>query len=372
MANVFSRLYLGDVAYSSGNLAFRKLQKNTPGIDMDVFFDFKIVGNNTTNEGGGRDHNPFTLANQGSDKNVVFTSYKNSNSYGRVETVEGQGLIASHYTTSSSYNGSGGFTLSNLSSELLAGAKTIAFRLTAGKLLSGKNAQILTPNSISKGSLGIGASNNENPYHAYMRAVGGGGYDVASAVDADYSTNGTHFACFGGAKDIIGRNVIITVGSKEKPSPMRIYVDGELAALFDIPGSGNQMDYFDLTSGDGKLRCFASTASGSSCQDWESYTLSYFGMMCGELTAEEVRTLNGHLNALGGPVDDGNLSVEDGVYEGQLSKVAAFVASKGLNDVLCVADVDGQMFSVPGGELANHFASMGFAAEDIVRFEYPT
>lgn len=63
---------------------------------------------------------------------------------------------------------------------------------------------------------------------------------------------------------------------------------------------------------------------------------------------------------------------KDGVYEGPLSKVASFVAAKGLDNAMCVAEVDGTRFNVRGRDLAGHFGSVGFVAEDIVRFEYPT
>lgn len=288
MSSKFSWLLPGDVVASNDNCTLRRLEHR---VDMDfsfldVFFDFKRVGSKS---GDG-----FVLANQGGSVGVTMVSEEGL--WGSVSVAEGVGFIITHPDGAGS-TGTGCFNLLGVDNGLAAGAKTIAFRVSSGvSFWIGYNAQILAPNSSTTGYLGVGASDNVYPFHAYARASGNN-YFLASAVDTNYSVNGTHFAWRDGAKNLVEKNIIITCGSKENPSPIKIYIDGALAGIFDIAGSGQALGYMDLTSTDGIIRCFGAKPSSGS-QNFAKCTVSYFAMARGEMSASEVAELNNALNKI--------------------------------------------------------------------------
>ena len=296
MQYVYSHLYPGDVVKSSGNHVLRKMQTNRIAEvpDLDVFFDFKIVGNNkfTGNK------KTLTLANQGTDPAVSFASNIGA-TYGVLETIRGLGLKASSQTTAVISFTSAGFNLLGVADDLAAGPKTIAFRISDATPITGnnaKNAQILTPNSSNYASFGVGASTAEQAYHAYARWVGSSDFALARSLDLNWSINGSHFAWFGAINNINDKNVIITAGSEAEPSPVKIYIDGALVAAFDFEAA--PVNYLDLRSTDGIIRCFKSAKTGTSTQDWAKYTMSYFGMTRGEMDADEVKKLNRQLSLI--------------------------------------------------------------------------
>ena len=368
MANIFSRRLLGDVVFAAGNRVFRKLQESVPLPPMDVFFDFRNVGNNLARHGTG-----FTLPNQGTDANVSFAScfpYSTANLNPYLETVEGEGLKTyCDYGPGHSYFKTAGFNVVGLDEAFMRGAKTVFFKMSAASTYPARYVQIVAHNSATNAMIGLTPQSNGYNYHDFfVKENDGGAENKALALTDSFKTSKSVVGLpTAGSTDtrFSDLDVIITIGSEEEPSPAKIYIGGELVGIFE------GANYCDLYSSDGLLRCFVSTTKWNSSQDFISYTIPYFGMIRGELSEDEVKALHDQLGA-GGDLDDGNLSDIPGVYEGPLSKVGTFVSVHGLSDVLCVADIDGQMLSVPGGELTNHFASFGFVAEDIVRFEYPT
>ncbi len=270
---------------SSGNY-YTKADVVIGSATMDVFYNFMTCGNNANSV----NDNQFVLANQGTDASVTLQAVTGS-SYGKVSTVAGKGLVAELGGAGTSYPASGGFYLLGVEQAFANGPKTIAFKMTAAEMQAGVNAHILSPNSETKASLGVGASNADEAYHCYVRRTAGGSYVMATATDADYSIDGTNFAFFGGAKDIIGKTVIVTAGSSGATSTFTIYVDGEVVATASY-------GYLNLHSSDGIIRCFCDSITRSKAQNWAGYTIPYFGMMRGVLTADEVKKLSDSLNAI--------------------------------------------------------------------------
>lgn len=259
---------------------------------LDAFWDFKVVGTKTTRTGVWSKEE-IVLPNQGTDEAISFTTWVEG-TYDEMQTQEGVGLVClpTSASTGAAFK-TGGFQVLGMDSDFLAGPKTICFRLTAAALRSGKNAQIISPNSQSKSSLGVGAGSGSEPYHIYARRLGGGDYALAKATDGAYAGSGGYFKAFGNTENIVGKNIVMTFGSQSDPALGRIYADGELIAEFNLT---TQVNYLDLTGTDGIVRCFVSKTSGINSQDWYSYTLSYFGIIRGAQGAEGVKKLNTILN----------------------------------------------------------------------------
>lgn len=281
----FSKLYPANIVKSNGVYGFRKYQKEkyVDFSNLDVFFDFKTVGNIPAGT-------PFTLENQGSNPNVTFTTVHPNG----VNIVEGEGakLFESGWYT-------GTLDLCGVNTVLANGPKTIAFKMTEAQVIPGVDANILSTTDYSKNAfLGIGRNTSNKPYFAYARATATGKNFNASAVDKDYSIDGTHFAWMGGNKDYRGRNIILTVGSSESPSLPKLYIDGVLVAIFDIAGGTEPIGYMNLSQSDEKIRCFGVHHSIGTVLTFQSATISYFAMTQGEMNATQVAELNEKLNAI--------------------------------------------------------------------------
>lgn len=279
------------VKIESNGITLWELPNDVNDVKLDVFFDFRTVGDISAPNGQG-----FTLENQGTDTAVTLEAATGSDT---IMSVSSAGLTSSR-GSSLGYYPTGGIKLVGVGEDLVAGAKTIVFCLPSATPRGEKNAQILAPNVASSASLGVGASDSGQPYHAYARQVGGGDYGLARAVDTDYSVDGSYFAWFGGTKSTERKCVVITTGSASEPSPTKIYVDGVLAGVFDI--ADQEMYYMDLTSSDNIIRCFTSIVAGSTGvnlnnQDWYSYTLAYFGMTRGEMSEREIKLLSADFGA---------------------------------------------------------------------------
>lgn len=256
---------------------------------LDAFWDFKVVGNQTSKISS-LSEKEFVLENQGTDPSIYFESLTGK-TFGELKTEEGVGLICMP-STSSTGGGfvTAGFTLNGMDSDFLAGEKTIAFRMKAASMRNKSVAQIIAPTSAGTASIGVGASNDSTtPYGAFARRYEGDNYARATTFDTDYSTDGEHFSFFGGAKNIVGRTVIITFGSASDPKFGRIYVDGVLKAEFNLEGG---YGYLNLEGTTGIVRCFKSGRTGTNSQDWYSYTLSFFAMIRGAQGPEGVAKLN--------------------------------------------------------------------------------
>ena len=297
MAKIFSRLYPGDVVQTVGRYAFRKLQQKAADLAMDVFFDFKTVGNNVADYA-----TSFTLANQGTDANISFAScfpYSSSKVNPTLETVEGEGLKTyCSYSAGHSYFKTAGFNVVGLDEAFMRGKKTIFFKITEAGVHSNRYLQFVAPNEGENAMVGLGPAANGYPYkNVFIAEIYGGSANEATPV----SESGTYVTTTG----VVGvpapvasdsyfndLDVIITVGSADEPSPAKIYIGGELVGVFD------NTNYCDLYSSDGKLRCFTSTKKYSSSQDFTSYTIPYFGMIRGELSAGEVASLSAKLSEI--------------------------------------------------------------------------